>query len=209
MTRTRLAIVGTLAVAGTTVVQMCGGKITNGYFDSDGGFHAPDGAFLYGPGSSCKDYDASGLVGTEKQWGGPAFTSIPCDRDAGVVTGAAYCAAALPVGLSAPFPGIGVVGDYKLDTTSCQGTCEAYPENVYPCPSADETGNFVCRQFFQQFVAASGAQARASCVPCTWQVVGANGICTGDYVCVPDCCAVGGFCVQRGADASCEYPCQP
>ena len=206
MTRVRLAVVVTSAIVGAMVVQMCGGQITNGYFDSDGGFHAPDGAFLYGPGSSCKDYDAAGLIGSH--WGEGMFTSIACDAGS-VVGGAAECRAALPAGLSAPFPGIGVVGNYNLELIACEGSCAGSPENVYPCPSADETGNYVCRQFYQQFVAAPGAQARASCVPCTWQVVGANGVCTGDHVCVPDCCPVGGFCVQRGADASCEYPCQP
>jgi hypothetical protein len=66
---TRVIGWGTLFASCAGPLLFCGGKFSPGYFDNDGGFHSPDGAFVFGPGSSCTDYDAGGFVGTEGRWG--------------------------------------------------------------------------------------------------------------------------------------------
>ena len=212
-----------LVPIGVTVIAaaQCGGKIDLGHFDQDGDFLAPDGALVFGPGSSCKDYDASALVGTDDGWqlGNLSVdTSIPCDADAAAMdamAGIAECESKLPPGLFFPIAVPGNVPQVNYDrtffNTSCSGTCVVEQQDAPPCSGPNEQGDYYCRQFFQQFVAAPGAVARASCRACPEWHTGPYP-CPGAFVCLPDCCpSVYGFCVQRGdAAPSCdEYPCKP
>jgi len=213
-------LVFTALTAALVAFERCGGEISTGFFDQDGDFHANDGAVMFGPGTSCKGYDAAALTNTTSQWqAGIVTTSIACEADGGT-TSDAYCAAALPAGLSTPAnsPSIAVpngVYDGPFYSITCaDGTCGATAgggTNV-ACPNADDTGNFYCQQFYQQFVAAAGAQAHASCKPCdeTLQNYYSRWTCAGPYICVPDCCSLTGFCVSRdGGAEACEYPCEP
>ena len=193
------------AIAGCTLAWLslqCGGKLQYGYFDSDGGLHAPDGAFLWGPGSSCNGYDASALASTSGEWEKDIVgTSIPCDADA-------VCRSELPAGLSTPAGGTASEDFYRLNCSS-SGTCLANSALNIACPSADDEGNAYCAAFYQQFVAAPGAHALAQCRPHSEVVVNPNAQYAWDYVCAPTCCAPSGFCVERNGTPSCEYPCQP
>jgi hypothetical protein len=193
----------------------CGGLIMDGYFDPDGDFHASDGAVVFGPGSSCKDYDASALASTLGQWQvGNIHTSIACSADAAPLDGVAFCQAALPAGLSFPILAIPAnVPQPFYDTVCVDGKCSTTAFLNVPCPGTGNDGDHYCRQFFQQFVAAPGAIALASCKPCREVDTNESSPCGGEFVCSPDCCPnpATGFCVQR-ADAapSCnEYPCEP
>jgi hypothetical protein len=158
------------------IVPSCGGRIFDGHFDDSGDYFGSDGGLIFGPGSSCEGYDAAGLANTLGQWEqGVAHTSISCDANSA-------CVLELPKGLSQPFSGA-APGEYELEEISCHGTCSTVRLNPRPCPSPDETGNHFCRQFYQQFVAADGAAAQASCVKCTPDNVpgGRNGVCTNEF----------------------------
>lgn len=200
MRRVSLALIAT-AVIGWIAIE-CGGKVSYGYTDDDGGFHAPDGAFLWGPGSSCKDYDASVLADTSDWVHGAVFTSIACTTDQFCMT------KGLPSGLATPVGGHAAPGSAFFRVKCGDGSCAAGVLLNVPCSGPDENGDQFCRSFYQQFIAAPGATAQASCKPC-YDVEPDDMQCAGDYVCGPDCCPRGGFCVERGSTKSCEYPCQP
>ena len=182
----------------------CGGRIALGYFDSDGGFHAPDGAFEFGPGSACAGYDAGALTSTAGQWEkGTVKTSIACEASI-------QCVSALPKGLEEPgFVGSGGVTYSFWESNCVNGDCLLSSYYTPPCTGSDENGDAYCRAFYQQFVAAPNATALASCRP--WkEVVPFNHGGDGEFMCMPDCCGYSAFCVQRGnAGPACEFPCQP
>jgi hypothetical protein len=215
MDYSRIVIIGGLAV-GIATTERCGGQLADGHFDPDGDFHSSDGAVLFGPGTSCVGYDAAGLVGTAPEWQvGIVVTSIACDMDAGE-RDQPFCISALPAGLSmpaspaSPDPNGYYNGPFYHIECEPPGMCNANTGGTnVSCPGTGETGDFYCTEFYQQFVAAPGAQALASCQPCA-DLHTTNDVCSGPYVCIPNCCSAGGFCVQRGdAAAGCEYPCQP
>jgi len=70
----------------------------DGYFDSVGSFHASYGAVVFGPGSSCKDYDASALADSTGWQNGEVKNGLECSADGS----ADYCSTALPPGLFFP-----------------------------------------------------------------------------------------------------------
>ena len=190
-----VATIATLALF-AEVATTCGGKVVTGSFDVDGGFHALDGAFLFGPGSSCVDYDAAGIVG---EWQGASETTISCTNDQA-------CVGALPKGLSFNQPPTGQFYYEGCQTDVCTATVGA---NV-ACNGTDDDSNRYCQTFYQQFVAAPGAIAQATCQPCQAVELPPHNACPSAYVCAPTCCERGGFCVQRGnAAPTCEFPCQP
>ncbi len=198
-------------------VGQCGGRIMDGYFDPDGNFHGSDGGVLFGPGSSCKDYDAAALATTLGQWQtGNINTSIACPVDAAPLDGLAFCRAALPPGLSFPITPKFWTEQASLYAFACaDGKCGGQQWVNVPCPGTGSDGDKYCRAFYQQFVAAPGASAISSCRPCRDLIPPNNNLipCGGDYICAADCCPdpVGGFCVQRSdAAPDCnEYPCEP
>ncbi len=194
------------------IAVTCGGQIFDGYFDPQGNYHDKDGAVVFGPGTSCEGYDASALASTAGQWEkGSVYPDLgACDADA-------YCKAALPAGLTFPTPFSATSTD-KFYIVGCVpngfaadagGICSAGADSPPACPGENEDGNHYCQTFYQQFVAAPGARALASCKRCR-DLQPKRAVCAGDYICVPDCCNGAGFCVQRGnAAAGCEYPCKP
>jgi hypothetical protein len=150
-----------LGVVTVLYASSCGGQIYGnplGFLDDAGTYHSPDGAVLFGPGSSCVGYDPAKFAQLEPL---PA-----CEGDDFCKS---WLAATVPPGY--PFGAPKCSKDSVQPTNDTPSVCGAYwrvaststyslnPIYCTPGPSGDA----FCRAFLNQFVV-GGGQAGALCV---------------------------------------------